>query len=206
MKKKIIIIGGGFHSNSILDIISRTKNAPKILGYLDPKKTKLKIKYLGNDSILSKYNSKKIILVNGIGTNINLRKKIFEKFEKKYKFHKIIDKSAIISKNAVIESGAVIFPLTHIGPNVHIGKNVVVHTKASIEHDSIIDDHSYLGPNCTVCGNTKVGESVLVGGSSFLKENIVIKDKIKISAGSVVLKSFNKKNILIYGSPAEAKR
>ena len=39
-----------------------------------------------------------------------------------------------------------------------------------------------------------------------LKENIVIKDKIKISAGSVVLKSFNNKDILIYGSPAEARR
>ena len=43
--KKIIIIGGGFHSNSILDIISRAKTLLKFW-VIWTKKTKLKIKYL----------------------------------------------------------------------------------------------------------------------------------------------------------------
>tara|TARA_B100000959_G_C14895677_1_gene588661 strand:+ start:468 stop:1088 length:621 start_codon:yes stop_codon:yes gene_type:complete len=206
LKKNIIIIGGGDHSKSILDIISRSKDSLNIIGYTDKKKTNLNLKYLGKDEVLSKYNKKNVNIINGIGLNIKLREKIFTKLNKKFIFYNVIDRSAIVSKTAKIEDGVVIFPLVHVGPNVKISKNVVIHTKASIEHDSVIEKNSYLGPNCTICGNVKVGRNVLIGGSSFLKENISIKDKIKISAGSILLTSFYKKSALIYGNPAKEQK
>ena len=206
MNKEIIIIGGGNHSNSIVDIISRLKKPPKILGYTDKKKTMSNLNYLGKDKIIYNYNNKNVLLVNGIGLDIKLRESIFKKFSLLFEFYKIIDDSAVVSKNANIEAGVIIFPLTHVGPNVTIEKNVVIHTKTSIEHDSKINQHSYLGPNCTICGNVDVGKSVLIGGASFLKQGIKIENRIKISAGSTVLKSFNKQNTLVYGSPAKEKK
>ena len=68
LKKKIIIIGGGGHSKSCIDILESTKKF-KLIGIVEKKKIKskkiLSYKIIGNDSDLSKLkkitNNKKYI-------------------------------------------------------------------------------------------------------------------------------------------------
>lgn len=207
MKKKIIIIGGGGHAESLVDILFRNNFFEKIVGYVDINKTKLKLNYLGNDNYFNKIkNNKNYVLVNGIGIDINLREKVFLALKKKFSFLTLKDKSSVISPFAKIEEGASIFPNCHIGPNTIIKENVVIHTNVSIEHDVTIEKNSYVGPGSTICGNCHIKKNNLIGGNSFIKQNIIIGEKNSIGAGSIILKNFNKKGKKIFGNPAKEKK
>ena len=81
-KKKIIIIGGNGHAKSIIDILSRNGDFDKIYGYVDKKKTNIKLNYLGNDkNILNIKKKEKYLLIIAIGINTNLRAKIYDKYK-----------------------------------------------------------------------------------------------------------------------------
>jgi|TARA_B110000459_G_C16546577_1_gene464632 UDP-4-amino-4,6-dideoxy-N-acetyl-beta-L-idosamine acetyltransferase len=206
MKKKIILIGGGGHATSMLNLIYRNYKKSEVIGYTDKKKTNLKIKYLGSDlSILSKKNFfPNTILMMAIGTHIELRSKLFTKYKSKnFKFLTIIDKSAVIGLNAKVLEGSAIFPQTCIGPEVHIGENVVVHSGSIIEHDSRILSNSYIGPGAVICGHSKIEKNVLIGAKSCVLENVLIKQGCKLGAGGVMIKSINKKNQTFIGIPAK---
>ena len=73
--KKIILIGGSGHAKSILNLLDRKKLKNNIIGYVDNKKTNIDLDYVGKDKNLFKLYkpSKKIILVNCIGSNIKIR-------------------------------------------------------------------------------------------------------------------------------------
>ena len=139
MKKiEVILIGGGGHAISIMNLIERNFKNIKILGYSDNSKTELNLKYLGSDDLILKKNQR-MKLIMAIGTNINLRKKIFEKFKRKnFDFLTIVDKNSVISKSTKICECSVIFPNSVIGPQAVLEENVVIHSGAVIEHHTII--------------------------------------------------------------------
>ena len=206
MKKKIILIGGGGHATSILNLIDRNQNKQEVIGYTDKKKTNLKIKYLGNDLNLlrRKNNFSNTFLVMAIGAHVELRSKLFEKYKSKnFRFLTIIDKSAVIGMNTKILEGSVVFPQTCIGPEVYIGQNVVIHSGSIIEHNAKVLSNSYIAPGAVICGHSKVEKNVLIGAKSCVLENIVVKQGCKLGAGAVMIKSINKKNKTFIGIPAK---
>jgi len=204
MNKKIVLIGGGAHSISIINLIRRNFSNFKILGYTDLKKSKLDIKYLGKDELIfKKYNKKDILLVMSIGVDIKVRAKVFNLFKKKgYKFLTIIDKTSVLASNAKIYEGSVIFPNSSVGPEAVIGKNVVLHTNSVVEHNSIVCENSYVGPSAVVCGNSKVGKNCLVGANSCIIEFIKLPQNSILGASGLLNKNY-KKNKRFKGVPAK---
>ena len=60
MKKiEVILIGGG-HAISIMNLIERNFKNIKILGYSDNSKTELNLKYLGSDDLILKKSKNEI--------------------------------------------------------------------------------------------------------------------------------------------------
>jgi sugar O-acyltransferase (sialic acid O-acetyltransferase NeuD family) len=204
---KIIIVGGGNHALSVLNILFRNRLAKNIIGYLDEKKTKLNIDYLGKDKFFLKekkfLSSKKIKLAQGIGTDILIRTKVFNKFKNAgYSFLTMVDKSSIISFNSKIGEGTVIFPNSSIGPNCRIEENIVLHTNTTIEHDVEIGSGSYIGPSATLCGNVKINKNCLVGAASCILENIVLPKNSILGAISLLNKNY-KASKIYKGIPAK---
>lgn len=205
MKEQIVIIGGGGHARSILALLQKNKFYRNILGYTDLKKSRLPIKYLGEDEKILLFNKKNIKLILGVGIDLKLRKKILNKF-KKFKFISLIDKNSIISTNCDIGEGSIIFPNASIGPNVKIGKFCVIHNSVVIEHDVSISENSYIGPGAVVCGNAKIENNVLLGANSTMIQDTFIKNNCKLGAGSVLVKSYRYQNKSFIGSPAKVKK
>lgn len=200
---KIIIIGGGSHAESIIEICKNVNISNKIIGYTDISKTKISLPYLGTDDQIINFDKKKISLINGIGINIKLRKKVFEKFyNNKFdfiKFNKM--KNSYISPVSKIGVSSIIFPNAVIGPKVIIGNNVVVHSGAIIEHDTIIGDNCYIAPGAIICGNCKIGDNCLIGANSTIIENITLKQNSVLGAHSLLNKNF-KMSRIYKGIPA----
>lgn len=200
---KYILIGGGSHASTIMEIDNLDKK--KVIGYTDKIKTNLKLKYIGNDHFFLKKNKlKNIKLIMAIGSNVYLRSLLFNKYKKKrYFFETLIDKSAIVSRSSSIGEGSIILKNTIIGSSVKIMENICVHNGSIIEHNSIVKKNSYISPGCVICGNCIIGLNVFLGAKSCLIENINIPNFSIVGAGAVVIKNQKKKNKKYLGVPAK---
>ncbi len=208
LNKKIILIGGRGHAQSIINLLIRKKLKKQIIGYTDNKKTDLNLEYIGNDqNLLKKFKpSKKIILVNCIGSDIKIRSKVFKFFKnKKYNFMSIIDNSSIISNSSVLHEGVVIFPYVVIGPNTIIERNTHILSLSNIDHGTRIGKNCYFGPSSVICGDVSIGDNVFIGANSCIVENKLIADNCTLGASGLLIKDCKIKNSTLIGVPAKRK-
>ena len=188
--KKIILLGGGGHCRSCIDVIEQegvfnvagivekfTGESNEVLGY----------PIVGTDDDLKKLREKydyAFITVGHIKSNA-IRKKLFNKLEElNFKIPIIISPNAYVSKHAQVEKGSIIMHHALINAGAKVEKNCIINSKALIEHDSIIKQHTHISTGAIVNGGVVVKENTFYGSNSTSKENINIDGFIK--AGSLV--------------------
>jgi sugar O-acyltransferase (sialic acid O-acetyltransferase NeuD family) len=190
MKPNILLIGGGGHCKSVIDVIE-LENKYSIAGLIDKKEligTKvLNYEIVGCDEDLEKLYSKykyAIVTVGHIKSNI-LRIKLFEKIRNiGYKLPTIISPLAYVSKYASISDGTIIMHNALVNSNSKIGKNCIINTKSLIEHDVIIEDNCHISTCAIINGGSIVRENTFVGSNSVSKESMEVSGFIK--AGSLI--------------------
>ncbi len=190
MKEKILLIGGGGHCRSVIDVIE-LENKYEIAGIIDKKEL------IGNDvlgyriiacdddleELFNKYKNA-VVTVGQVKSN-EVRVKLFKKLKDiGYMLPVIISPLAYISKHAFIDEGTVIMHQVLINSNVKIGKNCIINTKALIEHDSVVEDNCHISTASVINGNVTVKEGTFFGSNSTSKESIEISGFVK--AGSIV--------------------
>jgi sugar O-acyltransferase (sialic acid O-acetyltransferase NeuD family) len=209
-KRKVILIGGGGHCHSVIDVVE-TEDKYQIIGILDQnKKIGAKIlgyKVIGTDSDIIEWHKKEVGFIITLGQikTAERRISIYEKLESINADIVIsISPTAHVSKHAKIGKGSVIMHHAIINSKVKIGCNSIINTKALIEHDSIIGNNCHISTAAVVNGSCKINNGCFVGSNSVLFENITIGENCIIGAGSVVTKSFKNDNE-IFGNPATIK-
>jgi len=207
-KTEIILIGGGGHCKSCIDVIE-TEGKYAIKGILDlPSEIGNKVlgyEVIGNDDDIEYYAKKSysfIITVGHMG-NTKLREKLFKIVsDNGGKLPVIISPKAHVSKYAKIGKGSIIMHNAIINADAIIGDNCIVNSKALIEHDALIGDNCHISTNAIINGNCKVGNDCFIGSNSALKNGIEIEKGSFIGIGSVVTKSIFESG-LFFGSPAK---
>ena len=197
MKKKILIVGAGGHSKSVIDVIESTKKYV-IIGLIDNNfkmKNRKIFKYsiLGNDKDLKAIRTRCKLATIAIGQIKNAQKRIDNfKLLKKLKFDlpKIFSTKAYISKNTKVGDGTVVFHGTHINAGSTVGKNCIINTRCIIEHDVKIGDHCHVSTGAILNGGVILGNNSFVGSGSVIKENVRIGKNCIVAA-----KTFLKKNL-----------
>lgn len=172
MKEKIILIGGGGHCRSCIDVIemegkyeisgiidTREKSGEKILGY----------KIIGTDDDLESLASahQNFIITIGHLENPARRIEIFNNL-KSIGVHLpvIVSPLAHVSKHAKVEEGTIIMHYAMVNSGAMIGKNCIINTKALVEHDTQIGNHCHISTSATVNGNCNVGDRCFIGSNS----------------------------------------
>ena len=190
MKEKIVLLGGGGHCHSVIDVIEQ-ENKYQIVGIIDKKElfgtNVLGYKIIASDDDLEEiYKTCKnaIITVGQIESN-HVRVKLFNRLKEiGFNLPIIISPIAYVSKNSFIEEGTVVMHHALINANVKIGKNCIINSKALIEHDVIIED------NCHISTASVINGAVLVKANTFFGSNATSKQSIEINgfikAGSLV--------------------
>ena len=190
--KKIILIGGGGHCKSVIDVIEQEKKY-KIHGIVDkPKFLGSKIlgyKVIGNDldlEYLAKKYKNAIITVGQIKSPL-IRIKLFKLASKAgFKFPPIISPRAYVSKHSSIGMGSIIMHNVVVNSNVSIGNHCIINTKSLIEHDCEISDHCHISTNATINGIVKIRSKCFIGSNATVREGITIKENSYIKANSLV--------------------
>lgn len=190
MKEKIVLIGGGGHCHSVIDVIEQ-ENKYEIIGIVDIKenigKKVLAYEIIGCDAdldtiFLSCKNA--CVTVGHINSNA-LRIQLFLQAKAAgFNLPIIISPSAYVSKYAHIKEGTIIMHHALINANAKIGKNCIINTKALIEHDCNVGDNCHISTASVLNGGTVVEDNTFFGSNSTSKEYIRTSGFIK--AGSLV--------------------
>ena len=189
-KPKIILIGGGGHCHSVIDVIE-LENRFEIMGIVDKKeligKNILGYKLIGcDDDLETLFEScqNAVITVGQIKSN-SVRVGLFAKLKEiGFKLPTIISPLAYLSKHASVDEGTVIMHQALINANAKIGKNCIINTKALIEHDCIVEDNCHISTASVINGGARVKADSFYGSNATSRESIEVSGFIK--AGSVV--------------------
>ena len=190
--KKIILIGGGGHCKSVIDVIEQEAKF-EIAGIVDkPELLDSKIlgySVIGNDfdlEVLAKKYKYALITVGQINSVLS-RIKLFDLAIKAgFLLPRIISPNAHVSKHSKIGNGTIVMHNAIINANASIGDNCIINSKALVEHDCSIANHCHISTNAIINGGVKIGAKCFIGSNVTTKDNITIKENSFIKAGGLV--------------------
>ena len=190
--KNVILLGGGGHATSCVDLLSYSKKY-KIAGYVDlSENKKLNLKYLGKDCDLINLKKKFSFAVIGIGQIKSPLLRVNKyKLLKKYNFQlpNIFSNYSYISNNLIIGDGNTAFHHTIINSNCSIGNNNIINSKVLIEHDVQIGSNNHISTGVIVNGNSIIGDNNFIGSGTIINNNSKIGNNCIIASASVIKKN-----------------
>lgn len=191
-KQPLILIGGGGHCKSCIDVIEATgcfnikgildlkqKVGENILGYL----------IIGSNSDIDhlvKEKMKFLITVGNIG-NTEKRMELYELvLTLGGSFATVIAPTAYVSRYAIVGQGTIIMHHAIANADSVIGNNCIINTRALVEHDTEIGDHCHISTGAIVNGGTKIGSNSFIGSGAITKQYITIPERSFVKAHSIV--------------------
>lgn len=196
--QELILVGGGGHCKSVIDVIESTDNY-KIVGILDQPDNKgksiLGYEIIGNDDdipSLCKSINNFVITVGHIRSSA-IRRKIFNRLKsEKASLPIIVASTARVSRQALIGEGTVIHHNAFVNADVRIGDCTIINTGAIVEHDSLIGEFCHLSTNSVVNGTCTVGDDSFIGSGVIVNNNVSIAEQTLVGSASVVLSTIEK--------------
>lgn len=186
MKHDIILLGGGGHCKSCIDVIEQ-ENKYNIIGILDKEELSgsniLGYEIIGTDDDLKKFakNIYSYLITVGQIKSPQTRIALFNLVKSyKVKLPVIISPNAYVSRSAKIGEGSIIMHHALVNSDAIIGVNCIINSKALVEHDSGIGDH------CHIATGSIVNGGVIIGAGSFLGSNVVTRQYISIPDNSII--------------------
>lgn len=197
-EKEIILIGGGGHCRSCIDVIE-SSDIFKIAGIVEQPgkdKSKLILGYpvIGDDSklaALKKQYDYALITIGQIGSS-RFRQKIFNHLKKLgFVLPVIISRLAHVSKHAAIDEGTIIMHQAVVNAGARVGRNCILNTRCLIEHDTKIGDHTHISTAAVLNGNTVIGPGCFVGSNATIVQGAKLPGQYFFKAGRLIVSKKN---------------
>ena len=162
MKEPLILIGGGGHCRSCIDVIEQ-QGSYHIAGIVDLPERKgesvFSYPVIGNDddlaTLIQRYKNA-LITIGHIKSPLR-RIELFDKIEKlNGVLPVIISPRAYVSKHSTIGEGTIVLHNAVINAGATVGKNCIINTGAIIEHDVIIENNCHISTGAIVNGAVKI--------------------------------------------------
>lgn len=206
--KPLILVGGGGHCKSVIEVAEST--GVVIKGILDlPEfvgQEVLGYPILGTDDDIYAYVEEADFVVTvGFIKESSLRVKIHDKIVAAGgRFATLVASTAYVSKYATVGEGSVIMHKAFVNVGVEIGRGCIINTFANIEHDVVVGAFCHISTGAMLNGDCRIGECTFIGSQSVLVNGISIVSSCLVAAGSVVRKSLNLPGVYS-GNPASLK-
>ena len=195
MTEKIILIGGGGHCRSCIDVIE-AEGRFSIAGIIDAPdrrgETVLGYPVIGSDDDLPRLCGRggKFLVTVGQIKSPDTRIRLFERIvELGGRLPSIVSPRAHVSRSARIGEGTIVMHRAVVNASGSVGANCIVNTGALLEHDVVVADHSHIATTVTLNGGVRVGARTFVGSGSVTREAIEIGSDCVIGCGLRILRS-----------------
>ena len=202
-RPRLIIIGGGGHAHSCIDIIEQC-NRFEIAGIVDANKpvgqSVLGYKVIGADGDLHELRREfehAFIAIGQIET-ADLRVALFSTLrELDFNVPQFISPESYISRHSKIGDGSIVMHGAIVNANTEIGVNSIINSNALLEHDVLIGDHCHIATASVLNGGVTVESRSFVGSGSIIVQNISIGKDCIIGASSLVRRDLDNKTIFM---------
>jgi sugar O-acyltransferase (sialic acid O-acetyltransferase NeuD family) len=201
MTKKLILIGGGGHAKSCIDVIEQT-GAFEITGILDlPVKLNTQVlnyQVIGTDDDIIPFIEQDHWFLITIGQikSAALREAYFDKLQTlNARLATVISPLAYVSKHAEIGAGSIIMHGARVNAGAIVGRNCIVNTNANIEHDTVVGDNTHISTGAVLNGDCRTGNGVFVGSGAVVQQGVQIASHVVIGAASLVHRNIMKEGI-----------
>lgn len=195
MKEKIILIGGGGHCKSCIDVIEQ-EGRFTIAGIVDvPEKKQHKVlgyPVIGTDADLAELIKifSNVLITLGQIKSPNRRMELFNDVVQMGVCLPVIQSPlAYISHHAHVAEGTIVMHHALINAGASVGKNCIINTNALVEHDAFIEDHCHISTGAVVNGGVTIGSGSFFGSAAVSKEYTSIPANSFIKANSLYRKN-----------------
>jgi sugar O-acyltransferase (sialic acid O-acetyltransferase NeuD family) len=195
MKKKIILVGGGGHCKSCIDVIEQ-EGRFIIAGIVDvPEKKQhnvLGYPVIGTDADLAELMKSfpNVLITLGQIKSPARRVELFnDLMQMGARFPVIQSPLAYVSPHARVGEGTIVMHHALINAGARVGRNCIINTKALVEHDAVIEDHCHISTGAVVNGGVTIGSGSFFGSGAVSKEYTTIPANSFIRANSLYRKS-----------------
>jgi len=191
MKEKIILIGGGGHCKSCIDVIEQ-EGRFVIVGITD-RPDKLGEKLLGYTIFASDHKIPSLaaghlfLITIGQIRSAEPRISLYNTLlAAKAVLATVVSPRAYVSSHAAIGQGTIVMHGAMVNAGARVGKNCIINSHALIEHDAVISDHCHISTGAIINGGVQVGEQTFIGSRAMLREYIIVGARSFIAAGMSV--------------------
>ncbi len=186
--KKLILVGGGGHCRSVIDVVEHTLTwdvAGIIDGAFSPGEYIYGYQVLGDDAVIPDYVEEHFFLVTvGHIKTAQIRKRLFQWIlESGGKLATIVSPRAYVAKSARLGQGTIIMHDALVNAHARIGNNGIINTKALVEHDAIIEDHCHISTAAVINGGAHIGAESFIGSNAVSVQGAMLPEKSIVSAG-----------------------
>ena len=116
-------------------------------------------------------------------TNYKIKKKCIDVANKyNLKLISVIHPKSYICESAKIGNGVYVAANSVISSGANVNDNCIINYGVVVGHNSNINKFCVLNPGVVIGGNSEIGNNVLIGANSFVKQGLTISDHSKIDA------------------------
>lgn len=196
---KLILIGGGGHCKSCIDVIN-AEGKYHIEGILDAQEKLgekvLDYNVIGSDSDIELYIKKGCSFLITIGQidNAQRRKDIFATLMRlNANLATIRSPNAIIAPNVKVGIGTIVLHGSIINTSAIVGENCIINSHSLVEHDTYVGDHCHISTGAILNGNVYVGDNSFIGSGSVVVQGANIEKGSFVKANDLIVGKNNKK-------------
>ena len=193
MKKlPILIIGGGGHAHSCIDVIEQCGNYD-IKGIVDTNKnlgqSVLDYPVIGTDKDLQTLRTHvdNAFIAVGQIKSADVRASLFETLQKlDFNMPAIISPLSYVSPHSKIGDGTIIMHGAIINANVTIGENSIINSNTLVEHDAYVGDNCHISTSSVLNGGVTIQSKTFIGSGSVVIEGMSVGESCIIGASVLV--------------------
>ncbi len=190
--KDLVLIGGGGHCRSCIDVIEQQK-IYRIVGIVDlPQQVGTRVlgyPVIGSDDDLEEIigQTSHFLITLGQIKSPERRIVLFNRLlEAGGKAASIVSPRAYVSPHSRIAPGTIVMHNALVNAGAQIGANCIINSCALIEHDTQVGDHCHISTSATINGGVRIGNQTFIGSNSVTCQEIHIGKKVIVGAGVTI--------------------
>ena len=99
----------------------------------------------------------------------------------------VVSPLARVSPHAQVGEGSIVMHFAMVNAGAEVGRNCIINTRALIEHDARVGEHCHMSTGAILNGGASLGEGSFLGSGAVVREGLRLGRGCVVGMGSTVL-------------------